>query len=411
MKRYLPYILIVVIVAAVVMLFTKAQDDNPDRRKLNKRISLRKRDKIPYGTFVAYQQLQHLFPQASLGVNRSEPGYLDSLTAFEKQQALIIIAPRFAADEYEMKSLLEFIRNGNDVFISATDISDDAAEMLNCEIRMPGGMFAYFSDDAIFDTLTVSLAAAPFGRGASYTYPGKQYDAHFTRIDTSITTVLGYDGEGRPDFIRVRAGAGNLYLHLAPLAFSNYFLLYGNNIDYYEKVFSLLPRDTRKIGWDEYYYSKKAGDKKDDKRGWLLVFLSYPSFRAGLITLLLALLVYTLLEMRRKQRPIPVVKKPGNDSLDFVKTIGRLYHDKGDHANLARKMAAYFLEYVRNRYKLPTTELNDAFVKNLHIKTGADIHELEPIVYFIRELDGAVAVSDRQLAAFHKQLESFYKKA
>ena len=68
--------------------------------------------------------------------------------------------------------------------------------------------------------------------------------------------------------------------------------------------------------------------------------------------------------MRRKQRYIPVVAKPKNDSLDFVKTIGRLYYDKGDHKNLSRKMGAFFLEHVRSRYKLPTGTLNEEFINN-----------------------------------------------
>ena len=125
----------------------------------------------------------------------------------------------------------------------------------------------------------------------------------------------------------------------------------------------------------------------------------------------MALLVYVLLEMRRKQRIIPVLKKPVNDSLEFVKTIGRLYHDKGDHKNLCRKMVAYFLEHIRGRYKLNTSELDDEFVKALHGKTGVEISQLNNIIQFIRGMDQADFINEKELASFHKQLESFYKKA
>src|SRR5690242_20718110 len=114
--------------------------------------------------------------------------------------------------------------------------------------------------------------------------------------------------------------------------------------------------------------------------------------------------------MRRKQRYIPVVKKLRNDSLDFVKTIGRLYHDKGDHRNLSRKMSAYFLEYVRSRFKLPTAKLDDEFVKNLHFKTGVDQAEIRELVDSIKEVDESYSISADKMIAFHKQLESFYKK-
>ena len=74
-------------------------------------------------------------------------------------------------------------------------------------------------------------------------------------------------------------------------------------------------------------------------------------------------------------------------------------------------MSAYFLEHVRSRYKLPTSELDEEFIKNLHGKTGIVEEEIKEIVSFIRNMDDLTEVSDKQLASFHKQLESFYKKA
>src|SRR6185503_10139397 len=99
--------------------------------------------------------------------------------------------------------------------------------------------------------------------------------------------------------------------------------------------------------------------------------------------------------MRRKQRIIPVMTRPRNDSMDFVKTIGRLYYDKGDHKNLSRKMAAYFLEYVRNRYKLTTVSLDEEFIKNLQFKTNCEEHEIRSIVSFIKYLDEAPVIDHK----------------
>lgn len=407
MKKYLPYFLIGLVVAAVVVLILTGR--NRRERVLDKRISFRKRDKIPYGTFVAYHNLKYIFPNAAVFASRQEPPYWDSLSVYDADQALIIVCPAFNADKQEMKNLVRFIENGNDAFISAIDLSDEVTQMLDCDVNTNESIISYFSESAEFDTLTVTLVNPPFGAPSSYTYPGKRYDSYFSRLDSVTTTVLGHDENGRPDFIHLKAGKGNLYVHLAPMAFTNYFLLHQRNLSYYERVFSLISPATRKVVWDEYYISKKPGN--EGRSNWLSAMLRYPSLRAGLVTALLILLLYALMEMRRKQRYIPLVKKPKNDSLDFVKTIGRLYHDKGDHTNLCRKMAAYFLEHVRNRYKLPTTELNDEFIRTLHTKTGVEEAEITGIVSFIRELDQPVAVSDRQLSAFHKQLELFYKKA
>ena len=142
--------------------------------------------------------------------------------------------------------------------------------------------------------------------------------------------------------------------------------------------------------WDEYYLYKKSDDnEREEKKSWLSVLFRYPALKAALLTAIFTLLLFVLLEMRRKQRFIPVITKPRNDSLDFVKTIGRLYYDKGDHKNLCRKMAAYFLEHVRNKYKLPTGTLDDEFVKNLQFKSGVEEQEIRSIVSFIKYLDEA----------------------
>ncbi len=74
-------------------------------------------------------------------------------------------------------------------------------------------------------------------------------------------------------------------------------------------------------------------------------------------------------------------------------------------------MASYFLEHVCNRYKLTTNILNDDFIQALHYKTGIEEAEISNIVSFINEIDHRPSISDKQLTVFHKQLESFYKKA
>lgn len=390
---------------------------------LDERLSFRVHDKIPYGSWVAYKQLTNLFPGATVTTNRKEPGLWDSLSVYDENQALIIISPKFQADRTEMKNLVSFAENGNDVFISTMDLPYDVTDMLRCQVSSPARFFQFFGQMLESDTLAVSLASPPFPDSTTYEYPGKELDGYFSSYDSTTSLVLGYNNFRRPDFIHLKAGKGNFYVHLAPMAFTNYFLLHKNNLRYYEKAISLISPGTRKIVWDEYYLNKKSDDNSPDKKSWLSILLNTEiktgtgqspdgakPFKAAFWLLLLLLLVYVLMEMRRKQKFIPVIKKPGNDSLDFVKTIGRLYHDKGDHRDLCKKMSAYFLEHVRNRYKLPTTDLNEEFIKNLHNKTAIDEGDIRGIVSFIKELEHRVTISDKQMVTFHSQLESFYKK-
>jgi len=408
LKKFLPHIFVLLVLAAAALLVFAPREER--KRVLDERLSLRSRDKIPYGTYVAFEGLTNLFPHASISTNRKEPGLWDSLSKLESSQALIIITPQMLADEYEMRSLIDFVSMGNDVFISSGYISPEALKLLKCSINYLN-LFGIFSPHQFkSDTLSVSLSNPPFTRSYTYTFPGKRFATFFNDIDTSIATALGTGELGAANFIHLRAGTGNMYLHLAPIAFTNYFLLKNRNYEYFEDVMSLIPSDKKRIVWDEYYLLKRTADRQDEKKGWLKAFLQHESLKWALITALLTLLLYTLIEMRRKQRPIPVITKPRNDSMDFVRTIGRLYYDKGDHRNLTKKMSAYFLEHIRNRYKIPTTYLNEDFVETLHFKTGVPVQEIRNIVEFIQAMENADKITDRQLAYFHKQLESFYSK-
>lgn len=405
MKAFVPYIIFALVVSAViVLLFT---GDNKKNHRFDERITLRAKDKVPYGSFIAFESLRRFFPKATVQVSKQEPGYWDSISNFDPGQLVVIISPTFNADEQEMKKLLGFIENGNDVFISTMDISYDVTKIIKCDANSAEGMEYYFEQSAGEDLLSVSLAKPPFTIKTPYTYPGKRYDFYFYKTDSATSTVLGYEKNDHPNFIHLKAGNGNLYLHLAPLTFSNYFLLHKNNISYYENLFSVVSPETRRIIWDEYFISKKR--KQEKPSSWFNAFLDHKSLKWALLTAIITLMLYVLSEMRRKQRIIPVISKPTNDSLDFVKTIGRLYHDKGDHKNLSRKMSAYFLEHIRSRYKLATSTLNDEFVINLHGKTGISETEISEIVQFINGIDTTGEMSDRQLAMFHKKLEAFYR--
>lgn len=405
MSRYLPYILGVALIGAIIILLVTAS--NKKAKQFDERITLSRRDKIPYGTAVAYTNLKHLFPEAKVYVDRHEPGYWDSISNYESRQAFIAITGSFNPDEGEMRRLISFAESGNDVFISAKYISGAAEQMIKCNSSSLNVFL--FSTGQLEDSLQIVLNHPPFEKKIELSYPGKKFGTFFDKLDSNTVDTLGYGERGYPNFIHLKAGKGNFYIQTEPLAFSNYFLLHKNNIRYYENAFSLIHHDVTRILWDEYYLYKKGEQGK--RSSWLSVLFRYPGLKAALLTAMFAILLYVLLEMRRKQRFIPVMSKPRNDSLDFVKTIGRLYYDKGDHKNLCYKMASYFLEHVRNRYKLATNKLDDEFVKNLQFKTGYDETEIRSIVSFIKYLDSAPDITQNELSNFHKHLESFYKKA
>jgi hypothetical protein len=225
--------------------------------------------------------------------------------------------------------------------------------------------------------------------------------------------VLSVDEQGDPNFIRLQTGRGNIYLHLAPLAFSNYFILHKDNYHYYEQALSVVSNDVEHIIWDEYYLNKKwfnHGEEDKDGEGWLGELFKYPGLKAGLLTIGAACVLFMIVEGRRRQSIIPRIEPVKNESLDFIKTIGWLYYEQGDHKNLAKKMAQYFTDHIRNRYQLRTNSLDENFIQLLHQKADYPEASVRQLVAFINFLDEAPAISENQLVSFHKQLENFYKQ-
>ena len=62
----------------------------------------------------------------------------------------------------------------------------------------------------------------------------------------------------------------------------------------------------------------------------------------------------------------------GNSSIDFTKTIARLYWLNPDHGKIANLKVQMFLFEARTRYGLSTHELDDRFKALLVAKTGVE---------------------------------------
>ncbi|MER3464789.1 MAG: hypothetical protein C4329_10650 [Chitinophagaceae bacterium] len=404
MKKSLPYLLGALGLIALAIILIGSARLQP--RKMNERLSLRTKDKIPYGFYAAYHLLPELFTHASVSLDKSQMLRWDDIQTDSGNQAVVMVCTYFDPEEYELRQLANFVKRGNHVFIIAASLSEQANKYF-------GLSSSFIDDDEGFknednDSLGVQLAVPPFTSDQKYLYSGKRISYTTALHDSSKGLVLGSNNAGHPNFLYFKAGEGIITIHLSPLAFSNYFILHKNNIEYYQQAMSVIPQSVDRIVWNEYYLFRKS---KNDEPSILKVLFRYPSFKWALLTAGTTILLFALLYMRRRQRMVPLINKPKNESLDFVKTIGRLYYDKEDHTNLAKKMAAYFLDHVRQRYLLATHTLNDDFVATLHAKSAYDKEELATIVTFINYLKNGAAVNEYQLARFHKQLETFYQNS
>jgi hypothetical protein len=103
------------------------------------------------------------------------------------------------------------------------------------------------------------------------------------------------------------------------------------------------------------------------------------------------------------------LKQNQNDSLEFSKIIGRLYFEKKDHHNLALKMCTYFLDFVRTRYLIKTSTLDDVFIKQLSGKSGYPEDLTADIVENIKRIQSTNKMNEASLGVLYHQFQNFYK--
>jgi hypothetical protein len=183
-------------------------------------------------------------------------------------------------------------------------------------------------------------------------------------------------------------------------------MLYQNNAEYPAKALSYLPKNIKKIYWDEYYKLGPLGATTP-----LRFILSNEFLRWALRLAIIGLLIYVLFAIKRKQRVIPVISPLRNTTLDFIKTVSSVYFNQKDNNTIASKKVNYFLEYVRQKFYLQTQLLDESFIQQLSRKSGVEKNNVEYLVKLLGEIDSGYAVSDKQLLRLNYQIENFYKQA
>ncbi|HEV8538058.1 MAG TPA: DUF4350 domain-containing protein, partial [Bacteroidota bacterium] len=124
MKRILPFVPL----GVILLLFGTIEFLKP--RPVDWTPSFSALDKIPYGTYVLREMIPDLFPGDSIRVSDQSLYTLLERNDSATGQNLLIMNDAFGPDELELRSLLEYVGNGNSVFIAAGSLSHQIADSL-----------------------------------------------------------------------------------------------------------------------------------------------------------------------------------------------------------------------------------------------------------------------------------------
>ncbi|AUC23277.1 hypothetical protein BTO15_14755 [Polaribacter sejongensis] len=374
--------------------------------------NFKEKEKSPFGNYIIYNEAETLFKNKQVTLlkqNIYDYLMLESvIDSVEIKNYVSIKHNGFKYTNGSTRELLDFVAKGNNVFLAFNNFRDTLKSSLKFTTNN--------LDKDVYDVKGLKKLEGTFElNNKSFSKTSFSFDRnirrnYFLQYNENTTSILGtfaVDGEKVPNFVKIHYGEGAFYLHTQPIAFTNYYLLNGKE-EYAANVFSYLPNAD--VIWDPQIKSSKYEDKKEDDNNVFKFFLEHPTLTWFLFVSLIGLLLFMLFNARRKQRPIPIIKPLQNSTVEFTQTIANLYLKEQDHKNLVDKKIAYFLEKVRSKYLLDTSNLNADFIEKLASKSGNDLQRTKYLVNTIIALNKKTECLEEELIVLHKMIENFLNK-
>lgn len=383
-KTFKIYAVIFIVVMVILALLEVNKKETTNWRK-NFNIN----EKSPFGLFVFGNEAKSLFKNNLKKIEQTPYDYYSE----RKKEAHNIIVIEKDLDKESWKKIMDQVSDGSDAMILVSNVPKDISDSIgfySSDISFAEENILKLTDK-VYQNDFIKLDKFPSGRGFSYIKP---------KVEVLGKTVEK-DNTDQVNFIKTKFGKGTIYVHSEPLFLTNYYLLKPGNVKYAQDVFSYL-QDRETIWFVE-------NDTKVS-RFFMRFVLSNPALKYAWWVLLGGLVLFIFFNAKRKQRIVPVEEPLRNTSVDFVKSIGNLYLQEGDFHDMMAKKAQYFLNKVRMDLLIDTQNLDEEFVKKLHLKTGKTMEMINEAIILIRKgQDPYGNVMKEDLTRMNKLLDEILK--
>jgi hypothetical protein len=349
------------------------------------------RDKIPYGTFA----LNYLLPDFLEGrpIHHSHLTFYEWMDSIPPLAGVMSFSIVFNPPREDVEALLRHVEQGGHAWIAAEYITGIFADTLGIYTTTHITEEFHLKSDSLSltwtDTDTTSISGL---------FRKEHVRSYFTYEPDKDIRVLATDKENHAMMLHVRHGKGSFTLSSVPMIFTNINLLASCNSDFLAQCFSYMPAEH--LYWTAYY---QLG--KQEIQSPLRFVLSQEPLRWAYYTAMGAVFLFMLFASRRTQRPIPVIHPPANTTLEFVRTIARLYLLRSDHKRIAEKRIAYYLETLRNRLLMPGLQPDENHVKVVSRKTGHPPEVVRQLFDLIRSVWNKERLTEKELKTLSQKLD------
>ncbi|MCG2430172.1 DUF4350 domain-containing protein [Aequorivita xiaoshiensis] len=353
-------------------------------------------DKIPFGSFVFFEEASSLFKDSEIENIDKDPYLFLVDSTYNQNSAYIFINEELNFDKRQTQILLKYVEKGNTVFISSRSYGNILQDTLKINLHTSYSVLEEEVTPTFFSPSLKEKQLPKFKKGI--------FKTSFTAIDTLKTKALGYYDSNKDklddlNFIKVKYGNGAFLLHTLPEAFTNYYLLKKNE-QYAANLISYIEADH--IYLDEYL---KSGRKVVTSP--MRFVLNQEPLTWAYYVVIGGLIIFVLFKGKREQRIVEVIEPLENTSVEFTKTIADLYFQHKDYSDIIAKKIKYFSETLRAKYFLNTTDITEDLIKKLALKSGNTLEDTQKLMHLIKILKEKTVHSEADLLALNKKIEEF----
>lgn len=366
--------------------------------------SYNKLDKVPLGNFIIYDHLKSHFKEKI--IDSDLPPFVN-LRENDPEGTYLFINDGLFFDDEELNNLLGWTNSGNTLFLSANRYSRNLLDTLGIEIK------SFLLIDRFSTEPQINLVNNNLKADKPYHIPQDFGISYFSIIDTLSHIVLGiaqpYEednimNKARPNFLKIPFGEGSIFMYNQPEIFSNYFLVNPKNTTLTENILSYI-NTGKTIHWDNYY---KTGRRFDVSP--LKILLSTKTLKWAYYFILIGVLLFVIFEGKRKQLPLPIIPKLSNKTYEYTQTIASIYLDKKDNKEIATKLIAGLLEFIRLKLRVQTEHLNTRFFEEVASRSNHTTEEVMDVFNDMKITQNRKEITNIELENFYNKIHKFKTK-
>lgn len=321
----------------------------------------------------------------------------------------VIINQGYTSDPQETKELLNWVRKGGHLFVSARYFAGGILDSLGIsagigDFDLPIELNPLKPDSTTFSTLSL---LSPLDSVDPVTYDRFHQGFYFSWNDSITVDVLGLiqppsnSKDFKPNFIQIPMENGLVTLHAFPEAFSNYFLLHPEWKAYTEQVSSTWNWE-RPIILDHYI--------KDERGSFfspLSLILRNKYLKSAYYAAWVWVVLWVLFEGKRKQKAVRLIAPVKNQSLEFAKTIASIYFNRKDMTELGHLQIKLFWDYCRTTFYLSGDPNDPGFLPHLIEKSGQDKGMVIPLIETLRKAEKQSQLTSSDIEVIYQSIQKF----